>query len=51
MTREELAEKIEELDRAMVAEMDAAAEAKLCREMGELIAGDNLRLICRALRA
>lgn len=50
MTRDELADKIEELNRAMIAETDAEAESKLGRELAELIEGDHLRMICAALR-
>ena len=50
MTRQELADRIEELDAAMRATTTAEDERKLHTELADLIEGDNLRTICAALR-
>lgn len=51
MTRAEIADRIEELDRAMKASPDTESERKLHTELAELIEGETLRTICAALRS
>jgi hypothetical protein len=50
MTRQGLADKLEAWDRDAAAAPDLAATQKLANELADLIEGDNLRMICAALR-
>jgi hypothetical protein len=50
MTRHDLADLIEDLDADIRTCVDADRERRLHTALAELIEGDNLRMICAALR-